>query len=140
MEPLELPEVDFEEVMRKSQFHRHEGSRPFQGWTNRGLEESQEDKVQLWNEMKPLELPEVDVEEVMSKSLFHWHEGSRPDSRETNLELDKIWEDKIQLMEDALELGERKVWEIKQMDQKIKRSCWAIMLCPVILVVYRWLL
>ena len=90
--------------------------------------------------MTPLDLPEVDVEEVMSKSRFHWHEGSRPDSRETNLELDKIREDNTQLMEDALELEERKAREIKQMNRKIKRSCWAIMLCPVILVAYRWLL
>ena len=96
-----MPEVDFEEVMRKSRFHRHEGSRPLHRQTNRGFEESQEDKVQLWNEMDQLELPEVDVEEIMSKSRFHWHEGSTPDSRETNLELDKIREDKIQLMDDA---------------------------------------
>ena len=43
-------------------------------------------------------------------------------------------------MEDALELEERKAREIKRMNQKLKRSCWVIMLCPVILVAYRWLL
>ena len=43
-------------------------------------------------------------------------------------------------MEDAVELEERKAREIKQMNKKIKRSCWAKMLCPVILVAYRWLL
>ena len=86
--------------------------------------------------MEPLDFLEVYVEEIMSKSWFLWHEGSRPDSRETNLELDKIQEHKIQLMEDALELEERKAREIKQMNRKIKRSCWVIMLCPVILVAY----
>ena len=90
--------------------------------------------------MEPLDLPEVETKKIMSKSWFHWHEGSRPDSRETNLKLDKIPEDQIQLMEDALELEERKAREIKEMNRKIKRSCWAIMLCPVILVAYQWLL
>ena len=90
--------------------------------------------------MEPLDLPEVGVEEIMSKSWFYWHKDSRPDSRGTKLELEKIQEDKIQVMEDALELEERKAREIKQMNRKINRSCWAIMIFPVILVAYRWLL
>ena len=97
-------------------------------------------KCKLWNDKKPLGLSEVEDEEVMNKSRFHGYEGSRPDSGEINLKLDRIREDKIQLMEDALELEERKAREIKRMNQKLKRSCWVIMLCPVILVAYRWLL
>ena len=92
------------------------------------------------NTSTALELSKIEDEEVMSKFWFKWHKGSRPDSRETNLELDKIREDKIQLMEDALELEERKAREIKQMNRKLKRAWWVIMLCPVILVAYRWLL
>ena len=42
-------------------------------------------------------------------------------------------------MEDALELEERKAREIKRINQRLKRTCWVIMLCPVILVVSRWL-
>ena len=42
-------------------------------------------------------------------------------------------------MEDALELEERKAREIKQINQRVKRTCWVIMLCPVILVASRWL-
>ena len=75
--------------MRKLRFHRHKGSIPFQGQSNWGFEESQEDKVQLWNEMEPLDLPEVDVKEIMSKSRFHWHEGSRPFQGRTNREFEE---------------------------------------------------
>ena len=44
------------------------------------------------------------------------------------------------MLDDAIEIEERKAREIRQMNRKLKRSCWAIMLCPVILVAYRWLL
>ena len=97
----------------------------------------QVDKVELWNDKEPLELSDVEDEAVMNKSRFHGYEGSRPNLGEVNQKLDRVREDKIQLMEDALELEERKAREIKRMNQKLKRSCWVIMLCPVILVAYR---
>ena len=40
MDPLELPEVDIKEIMSKSRFQRHKGSRLVQERTNLGLEGS----------------------------------------------------------------------------------------------------
>ena len=73
-------------------------------------------------------------------SRFHWHEGSRPDSEDTNLGFERNQEEKIQLLEEAIELEEREAEEIKQKNRKLKRSCWALMLCPVVLGAYRWTL
>ena len=55
------------------------------------------------------------------------------------MKMDKAWEDQVQLMEDALEFEERNARENKQINRRVKRTCWVIMLCPVILVALRWL-
>ena len=89
--------------------------------------------MELWNEKKPLGLPEMD-KTAIEESRFHWYEGSRP-----NPKMGKAWEDQAQLMEDALELEERNAREIKRINQRVRRACWVIMLCPVILVASRWL-
>ena len=85
-------------------------------------------------------MQENDAKVIMSSSQFHWHKGSRLNLGETKLKLKRNREDKIQSLEEAIELEEREAREIEQMNRKLKRSCWAIMLCPVILVAYRWLL
>ena len=55
MEPLEMPEVDIEEVMSKSWFHWHEGSRPDSRETNLELDKIWEDKIQLMEDALELE-------------------------------------------------------------------------------------
>ena len=55
MEPLDLPEVDAEEIMSKSQFYWHEGSRPNSRETNLELEKIWEDKIQQMEEALELE-------------------------------------------------------------------------------------
>ena len=62
METLDLPEVDAEEIMSKSQFHWYEGSRPNSKETKLKLERNREDKIQLLEDA--LELEERKAREI----------------------------------------------------------------------------
>ena len=62
METLELPEVNAKEIMSKSWFHWHKGSRPDSRETKLELEKIQEDKIQLMEDA--LELEERKTREI----------------------------------------------------------------------------
>ena len=132
-EPGELPDSNVNKAWSTPQCYWCEDSKASQGRTDQGGKEMQRDKVELWNEKEPLGLPEMD-NTAIKESRFHWYEGSR-----SNPKIDEAWEDPVQLMENALELEEKNAREIKQINRRVKRICWVITLCPVILVASRWL-
>ena len=82
------------------------------------------EKVELRNKKEPLQLPEMN-KTALKESWFHWYEGSKP-----NPKMDKAREDLVQLIEDALELEEKNARETKQINKRVRRTCWVIMLCP----------